>query len=446
MKSLKVGLVIITMFLAVVGLSSVALAFHSGGVADCDGCHTMHGVAGTGYTGGPLTSANNPFLLQGADFGSTCLSCHGKPASQAGSYHVMTTDAIAGGTVPSNYTPGGDFGWLLETYSYTLRGTATTEEGQSHGHNVVAQDFNLSADTNFTQSPGGSFQSANLTCVSCHDPHGKYRRVGTQSSWNIGTPDQLGTASLPISGQGSTGNAPTSTTAVGVYRILAGNGYTQNNGAISIGYPGVPIAVQPGTSDASGYNQAETSANLQVRIAYGNYDGSGATTWGKWCGTCHTSMITGSDVGGHVHPIDVRLDSGGEDAIYNSYVSSGVTTGNKSTAYLSLVPFVTNSYDFAALKALASNNGSVSTGPDPADRVSCLSCHRAHASGFPNMMRWNMENEFLTVAGPVWQIVGNTTQGRSTAEANAAYNGRTADYFGATGFQRSLCNKCHGKD
>jgi predicted CXXCH cytochrome family protein len=437
MKGLKLSLVIITAFLAVVGLSNVALAYHSGGVADCDGCHTMHGVD-TG--GGTLTPTTQNYLLQHSDPSSTCLGCHGKPAASAGSYHVMTTDAVAGGTTPANYNPAGDFGWLLETYNYTLRGTATVEQGQDHGHNVVAADYNIQADTNFQVAPGGTFKNTDLACISCHDPHGKYRRVGTNSSWTIGTPAQLTTASLPISGSGSTGTAPTSTTAVGVYRLLAGLGYSQTSTGPSIPFPGVPIAVAPGS-----YGNVAESATSQNRVAYSNYTGSGATTWGQWCGACHTAMVGG--LGAHVHPIDVALHSGGEDAIYGAYVSSGVMTGTLPKSYLSLVPFMATDPNIDNLKALAGTGATVPlAGPTSTDQVSCLSCHRAHASGFPSMMRWNMQNEFLTVAGPVWQIVGSTTQGRTTNEANAAYNGRLASVFGASGFQRVLCNKCHAQD
>jgi predicted CXXCH cytochrome family protein len=432
MKGLKLSLVIMAAALLTIGLSGMAYAFHSGGVADCDGCHTMHGVD-TGA--GNLTATTQNYLLQGATTSETCLGCHGKPQASAGSYHVMTTDAVVGGTSPANYGPAGDFGWLLETYNWVAHSTNYTEDGQDHGHNVVAPAFNIFADSNFTQAPGGTgFQSANLACNSCHDPHGTYRRVGTNQSYQIGTPTQLGNASKPISGSGSTGTAPGSY-AVGTYRLLAGLGYTQNNGAIAINYPGVPIAVAPGS-----YGNVAESATSQNRVAYGNYQGSGITTWGQWCGTCHAGMVSGT--GTHVHPIDVALSTKGENDIYNSYVTSGIMTGVIGTSYLSLVPFVTNSYDIDALKLLSGTGATVPlAGPQPTDQVSCLSCHRAHASGFKSMMRWDMENEFLTDATPAWVL---QKEGRTLAEANAAYNGRLSSVFGA--YQRSLCNKCHAKD
>ena len=42
MKGLKVSLVIMAAALLTIGLSGMAYAFHSGGVAECGGCHSMH--------------------------------------------------------------------------------------------------------------------------------------------------------------------------------------------------------------------------------------------------------------------------------------------------------------------------------------------------------------------------------------------------------------------
>jgi hypothetical protein len=91
----------------------------------------------------------------------------------------------------------------------------------------------------------------------------------------------------------------------------------------------------------------------------------------------------------------------------------------------------------------------------------CLSCHRAHASAFPDALRWYEGNEFITRADtstglatypgndvPGFQTTGTSiyTAGRSSAMWQAGYYGRPASAFGAAGFQRQLCNKCHAKD
>jgi len=426
MKGLKLSLVIMAAALLTIGLSGMAYAFHSGGVADCGGCHSMHSPK----TGGTA-------LLVGTDYSSACLTCHANAAT--GLYHIMTYPLPAAGSPPVNYNPGGDFAWLAKTYSFTVRGSTTTEAGQTHGHNVVAADFGLVADTDFATSPGGTFPTAKLACNSCHDPHGKYRRIGGDTTYTIAT------TGAPIIGSGSyaTSAVPTATQAVGSYRLLAGQNYSQDGGTTSIPYPGAPIASAPST-----YNQSE--ATNQVRVAYGtSVTGSGKTSWGLWCATCHGNMHS---TGNYVHPVDQGFSIGVLNN-YNTYVSSGVMTGAAATAYLSLVPFVENTGDYATLKTHASNTGSYKNGPGSSDQVSCLSCHRAHASGFGNMLRWEMEGEFITVAdgsgNPIWPGTDNGApvqfaRGKTSAETRAAYYDRAPTVFGA--YQRVLCNKCHAQD
>ncbi len=109
----------------------------------------------------------------------------------------------------------------------------------------------------------------------------------------------------------------------------------------------------------------------------------------------------------------------------------------------------------------ARNNNSQLGGPASVDTVMCLSCHRAHASAFPEALRWYEGNEFITRADTSTGLAaypGNDvpgfmtnsqsiyTAGRSVAMWTAGYYGRPAAAFGAGGFQRQLCNKCHAKD
>jgi predicted CXXCH cytochrome family protein len=227
-----------------------------------------------------------------------------------------------------------------------------------------------------------------------------------------------------------------------VYRLLAGNGYTV--GGVTFG--GVPAAKAPST-----YNQSE--ATNQVRVAYGVATTGGHTTWGNWCATCHPNMHS---TGHYVHPVDAGLGTGpgsvGDN--YNKYVKSGDMTGANATAFLSLVPFATNSGDYAGLGTLATNNTATSTGPGNGDQVTCLSCHRAHASGFQYMLRFDYGYEFMTKGG---QYIGSDNpevngsratvqhRGRNNAMWQAAYYDRPATPTFAT-YQRVLCNKCHAKD
>ncbi|MHB1011476.1 MAG: cytochrome c3 family protein [Desulfobacteria bacterium] len=415
MKGLKVSFIVLAAALITFGLSGMALAFHSGGVAECMGCHNIHDAKGDA-------------LLAGTDISSTCLVCHGKTG--ASSYHIATPDAdMPAGTPPLNRTPGGDFGWLKKTYTYNPGyGPDKTEPGDIHGHNIVATDFGYAADGTNATAPGGTMPNTDLSCNSCHDNHGKLRRLDT-----IGT---FATTGAPIIGSGSynTSAVPSTGKAVGAYRLLRGTGSTAGSGGKT--FSAIFNAVAPST-----YNRTE--AVTPTRVAYG----AGVS---DWCATCHPDMHSGTS-SKMTHPVNQTLGTT-VAANYNAYVGSGNVTGNAATSYDSIVPFQTdNSKDYAVLTPLAVDNGSIMTGPASSDRVMCLSCHRAHASGFEYMGRWNNAGEFIAVDG-VWPGTdspstiakgGKYAQGRTVAETTKAYNDKPMTY---ASYQRSLCNKCHAKD
>ncbi len=423
MKSSRVGYTLLAVAVLLLLAGGSPQAFHSGGVAECGGCHSMHSAKPAGS-----------FLLVGTDPSSTCLSCHMVPGAKTpSSYHIATANTdMPTGVPPVNRTPGGDFGWLQKTYSMTIRGTTSTELGQTHGHNIVAADTPFVADTDNTTSPGGTFQSSRLGCESCHDPHGGVRRLSDGSYANV--IHSPGASNAPVIGSGSyaTSAIPAAGQAVGAYRLLRGLG-DNTQGVV---FTGVAIAVAPST-----YNRTE--AATQTRVAYGS---SGTTnTWGNWCATCHQDMHSLNST--NVHPIDESLGSTVANN-YNAYVKSGDLTGSATTSFTSLVPFAENTGDFAALAAHAKNDNSYLQGPSGSDRVMCLSCHRAHASGWPEALRWNMEGEFMIYNGmyPGLDTTGdaNGARGRQSVETAAAYYDRPVTTFAT--YQRVLCNKCHAKD
>ncbi|MBE0568707.1 MAG: cytochrome C [Deltaproteobacteria bacterium] len=411
MKVVKVTLLAVLVALVAVGVSTTAYSFHSGGVAECGGCHSMHSPA-----------AGGSFLLVGSDQSSACLTCHEGPTLSG--YHVSTSpSALGAGQAPVNRTPGGDFGWLKKDYTFAIRGSVVNESGATHGHNIIADDFLYTIDPENATAPGGTFPSAQLACNSCHDPHGQYRRL---------TGNIISKTGAPIMASGSyngAGNEPTATEAVGVYRLLAGAGYTKDG----VTFLGVPAAKVP-----SSYNRTE--ASTQTRVAYGVNTASGHVNWGTWCSTCHPGMHSS---GNYVHPNDESLGST-IASLYNSYVKTGDATGDIATSFSSLNPFATAG-DYAAL-ATASGT---TTGPGTSDQVMCLSCHRAHASGFEYMLRWEQEYEFITKAGTyggtdVTPTDNALSRGRTNAEKVASYYDRPATVFAT--YQRVLCNKCHAKD
>jgi len=412
MKIFKLSLILVAAVAVMFALSGTSFAFHSGGVAECTGCHEMHNAKGTN-------------LLQGTDDSSTCLICHGE-AGQS-SYHVLTPDSqMPAGTAPLNMGPGGDFGWLKKDYFFAVRGAPNTELGQTHGHNIIAADNGLTVDTDNPTAPGGVYPSGSLACTSCHDMHGQGRYLTT------GVYAKTGQA---IYTSGSYGSLPSVAAsgnyATGVYRLLRGGGDTVDGVTFSTN---PPVAVVNST-----YNRSEFYT--QTRAAYG----SGMS---DFCGTCHPDMH--STVGILRHPQGQTM-SGKVIGNYNFYVKSGSMTGVAASSYLSLVPFEEGlTYSTAnvnTLKGHAVTNDSQLSGPPATAMVMCLSCHRAHATGFGDMTRWHTEDQFIIHDG-VWpgtdNIGSDIARGHSSQETAAAYYNKNVTKF--SGFQRQLCNKCHAKD
>jgi len=410
MKIVKISLILVAVMFA---LSGTSFAFHSGGVAECIGCHEMHGAVG-------------PMLLQGSDNSSTCLICHGEPGQS--SYHVATPDSqMPTGVAPLNMGPGGDFGWIKKNYYFSIRNSLNTELGDSHGHNIIAADDGYNVDGTNATAPGGTFPAGQLSCTACHDQHGKGRYLTT------GAYSKTGQA---IYTSGSYGALPTvlshGSYATGVYRLLRGGGDTVDGVTFS---NNPPVAVINST-----YNRSEFYT--QTRTAYG----SGMSVF---CGTCHVDMH--STAGILRHPQNIAMSS----AIagnYASYVKSGDMTGSPATSYLSLVPFeeglTYSTANINTLKGHAVTNDSQLGGPTGGvSQVMCLSCHRAHASGFPESQKAQIESPFIIQDG-IYPGTDNAqasiARGHSSQETAAAYYNRNVTKF--SGYQRSLCNKCHAKD
>ncbi len=383
MKIVKFSLILVAAFAVIIGLSTASYAFHSGGVAECMGCHDIHD--------GQSASA----LLIAGDITSTCAnaSCHGSPS--AGSYHILTPTVTAG-VPPLQMTPGGDFGWLLKTYTWSPRsGSSSTELGERHGHNVVAVALpGYVADAQNTTAPGGDMDATQLSCNSCHDNHGKLRRLSTGA---------MATTGAPIIGSGSYTNStlPAAGQAVGVFRLLRGPGSTAGSG-------GKTFTATFQRFVASTYNRTE--AVSQTAEAYG----AGIS---DWCATCHPDMHSATSTK-LTHPVNQGF-SAAVAANYNAYLGSGLTG---ASGFDTIVPFQTdNTSDMAALQTAANTvNAQAAT----SSRVMCLSCHRAHATGFAHMTRWQNEGEFIAADG-VWPGTDSTsTIANSCKICNGPHHGR----------------------
>jgi hypothetical protein len=263
--------------------------------------------------------------------------------------------------------PGGDFYWVTQDVVYESHGT-TTVYAREHGHNIDAPGNGVAVDDVLTDAPGGDYDSSYLGCNSCHDPHGNTN-----------------------------------------FRMLYGAGESAAN------YPG-------------GYNFAEIAPIAEGNSRKTNIADAGAEKTAQhtayisgmsdWCANCHSGMHSGMSAS-LVHPTDQNLGSG-LSGNYNAYVTtSDQTGGSYDTAYLPLVPFED------AANTIASTTGTTGT-----SKVMCLTCHRAHASPYPDAGRWDFAATLLEESHPVGEPY--LTQ----------YDGAPLDMLN----QRSLCNKCHIQD
>ena len=348
MKTVRFSLIAMAAVLFVLGLSPAAQAFHDGGVAHCDGCHAMH----NSQDGVEVTDTPGDYLQKGSDPSSTCLACHASYGQQAGGF---------------GYGSGGDFYWLTKTFTWVSHG-AKESTGDSHGHNIIALDNDLTSnDAVLGLTPPGAMGAldSELACSSCHDPHGK-----------DGNP-------LLLWGIGDTRGDKVFTSAA-------------------------PVIESPGRRTTASGNPVSDTEHTAF--------GSGMS---DWCANCHTDFLDGEAM----HPADEGLGST-IATNYNKYVSTDVIdAGNGPISYWEAVPFETGE----AQDVLDTGR---TAGPTSASKVMCLSCHRAHASAFPDAGRWDFTATFIVEdSHPL------------TGDGNASADDVTNKYYGRvyTDEQRSLC-------
>jgi len=352
---------------AVAGLlvGFLPLGAHGKITGECSNCHTMH----NSQDGGFMATMNgesgpNEFLLRGS-----CTGCH----AQGGPQKILD---LGGSLVPQVYHTDGSGDLAAGNFAYILGGKGTPHD--SHGHNVI--DLGDLDDVLYGP-PGGIRQSfhddgyvvnsQNLTCAGTNGCHG----LRLNSNYPTGLQALDGAHHRNVDGQ-----CDVADTVANSYRFLRGvKGYEnqvdkwQNVSATSHNeYYGAtsPPVLSCSTVDCHGSDSIEPPTH----------------TITGFCGTCHGNFhtLTGprSDGIGATasspfirHPADIVIKNEGEYQYYTSYdptVPVGRTT----------VPTAPSS--------------TVTPGSDV---VTCLSCHMAHASPYPDMLRWDYNLMELKTTG-----------------------------------------------
>ena len=323
-----------------------AAAFHDGGVAHCNGCHTMHnsqdGNSVAFSSGGfprPVTTGNN-WLLIYENPTDTCLNCH----YGSGSYHVWEDS----GDVAAGYDEKGAGDFIYSTAANVQENSHADVfpvDGEAAGHTLVSSIGGRTAvDNTLAVAPGdlgaNPYPTGAMRCTSCHDPH---FNGGFRALWRNGQESD------------------------GIYAYA-------RNWTVDLDATGISMF---GPSETDGFHN-------QYRGEYAD-----------WCATCHPDI---HDSGDSIHPTGSTM-SAQVQVQYGQYSGStdcvGVPapcgTGSAASSYLAMVPF--EDPDMSQF--------TYTGGPDSNSMVTCVTCHRAHGSSAMDAGRWDFNVTGLAEDGEV---------------------------------------------
>lgn len=351
----KITNILLLVFLSVGLISGTAYAIISG---VCSNCHTMH----ASQDGILMGDGPHDYLLL-----YTCIGCHSGPTGQAttanGAPIVLRTgdpaDQGGGFTLA-----GGDFYWVVnisDIAGHNVEGIVGPDIAISNniGYNPPGWDNSYNVDV-FGEDVANSDAnwSIQLTCAGTYGCHGDHSISGNDEGirgahhGNPGTDTQI-----------------TNPATIGAsYRFCAGINGTEN----------------------ATWNWSETPDNHNEYFGTTYNDTGGAPagddlrTISYFCALCHGNFHQSGDVGGTTtpwlrHPTDIVLDRGG---------------GTEYSGYNNQTPG-SNTYNIQAPVARpavgASRNTVTTNDSTTADGaiVMCLSCHRAHGSNQPDILRWD---------------------------------------------------------
>lgn len=345
-------------------------------VGACSNCHSMHnsqdgasvmhmgdasnpvGWNGSGQLTGPtLTSPGWNLKV------SNCVGCHTSTTNETIITVNGTRIPIVNNLIAPTYPPtgssssvlaGGNFYWVATS------GGNPTGANDNKGHNVGG----ISAqDTMFQGKPWGTYNAPGEPGTGCNGCHNGLDVSGTNCK-GCHVPRHHADDSAEVVGR--TG---------GWYRFLGSvMQWVEDPTTGVMGIEEDDWERSPASNLHNGY--------LGTSTAYSHLSGQYMTTStiGEKCAGCHSNFHSqmNSDMvnlsGNWLrHPTDVVLPNEGEYANY--------------TVYNPLAP--------VAKQSLAGkrNYSGVDRGSDV---VTCISCHRPHGSPYPDMLRWNFEQDCKT--------------------------------------------------
>ena len=325
----------------------------------CSNCHTMH----NSQDGAPMNLDNSATPNEGL-LRLTCLGCHAQIAATA---TVMMGPNIVPQVMHAgeDHLAGGNFGYIT--------GLAGSGEADNKGHNIAA----LTGTDDTLYGPPGFFHSDHwvntetLSCASfragCHGVRRATQSIvpiiGIAGSHHKNESGQLTDAEWPYQ----------SYRFLHKVKGLESSDWEEN--ATADNHNEYSAASSPLQLDCA--TRCHTTAGMVI---------SRSGTISGFCATCHSEFHTlsydgvdgiGSTISSPFlrHPTDISLPATGEYADYTQY-NLDAPVGRL------IVP--------------AASSSTVTPG---SDAVTCLSCHMAHASDYPDMLRWDYTTTIAGEAG-----------------------------------------------
>jgi len=346
----------------------------------CVNCHTMHNSqggsamvhsgSGASWDGGTISGGDSTVPLANL-LVSGCVGCHSNASGET-IVTIGTTKVpiVYNLTEPNKPLAGGNFYWVQNS-------------GDAYGHNVAGIS---STDAALDKPPGTlSFnQGEGALCMPCHFD----LSIPAAAGWAWGT-NNGGCEACHVARHHANGTSTVVGQAEGWYRFLGSAMYRASNhdSITPTGVVGIEDDDWEQTVSVSDHNV------YQGAVGYGGQGaGAGLTdgSIGQICIGCHGqfhhsyygdanagSGMTDASGAWIRHPADILIPDEGEYSAFKTY--------NPLTP-VGMLNVAESDANFQAID----NSRSV---------VSCVSCHRAHGSPYPDMLRWDYPGECNADAG-----------------------------------------------
>lgn len=348
--------------------------YHDHDALDCYDCHV--GISSSSDDFARSDSSAKSMLKKPTT--DLCLSCHsefGADAVQAP--YVATSDGKNPG-IRGRAMPAGDF-----YYS-----SKDPKKGHNPGKTRGRQSSAMPSDPKLSVAPGGNFPTDNWDCCSCHEPH--YRFSPAAAPWRqlkrkVNGIVHTGVETAAVGVESSGGNQGPTTAG---FRPIESNSRGGMEGMEQ-------ASAGKSTSSPDGANLFLPEGETNKNVYKGDFSSFCATCHGDFHGDREASMP-----GGGAYSSSGNTAAGGEWLKHPTAIAIGASAEYNTGNYTKMV---TNrqgtnpnprGYDWKYPLVKVDGRWSVTSSSIPGqigrnDRIMCLTCHKAHASQYDNMLRWD---------------------------------------------------------